>query len=198
MGAEPNFYQHISHSSCTLKWIKCSLPFRILFMSSESAFGHVIVITVEQALTLSVNVCSNKGSEYSHYTVIMQQREKLNSCLKYSLGGAFPGGPPLKNPPAIQETWVSIPGPRSPWRKAWQPTPVFLPGESHGLRSLVGYRPSGHKGSDMTEVTERSTAHSTCTGCRRLNPKSIHFSFFLFSALGFFNHEYFSFCFLIG
>ena len=112
MGAEPNFYQHISHSSCTLKWIKCSLPFRILFMSSESAFGRVIVITVEQALTLSVNVCSNKGSEYSHYTVIMQQREKLNSCLKYSLGGAFPGGAPLKNPPAIQETWVSIPGSR--------------------------------------------------------------------------------------
>ena len=27
---------------------------------------------------------------------------------------------------------------RSPWRRAWQPTPVFLPGESHGQRSLVG------------------------------------------------------------
>ena len=30
---------------------------------------------------------------------------------------------------------------RFPWRKAWQPTPVFLPGESHGQRSLVGYNP---------------------------------------------------------
>ena len=28
-----------------------------------------------------------------------------------------------------------------PWRRAWLPTPVFLPGESHGQRSLVGYRP---------------------------------------------------------
>ena len=28
-----------------------------------------------------------------------------------------------------------------PWRRAWQPTPVFLPGESHGQRSLVGYSP---------------------------------------------------------
>ena len=27
-----------------------------------------------------------------------------------------------------------------PWRRAWQPTPVFLPGESHGQRSLAGYR----------------------------------------------------------
>ena len=33
------------------------------------------------------------------------------------------------------------------------PTPVFLPGESHGHRSLVGYSPHGHKQSDMTEAT---------------------------------------------
>ena len=38
-----------------------------------------------------------------------------------------------------------------PWRRKWQPTPVFLPGKSHGPRSLVGYSPWGHKESDMTE-----------------------------------------------
>ena len=38
------------------------------------------------------------------------------------------------------------------WRRAWQPTPVFLPGESHGQRSLVSYCPKGCKESDMTEV----------------------------------------------
>ena len=37
------------------------------------------------------------------------------------------------------------------WRRKWQPTPVFLPGKSHGRRSLVGYSPWGHKESDMTE-----------------------------------------------
>ena len=37
------------------------------------------------------------------------------------------------------------------WRREWQPTPIFLPGESHGQRSLVGYSPWGRKGSDMTE-----------------------------------------------
>ena len=39
------------------------------------------------------------------------------------------------------------------WRRNCQPTPVFLPGESHGCRSLVGlgYSPGGHKESDMTE-----------------------------------------------
>ena len=38
-----------------------------------------------------------------------------------------------------------------PWRKAWQPTPVFLPGEFHGQRSLDGYSPWGHKVLDTTE-----------------------------------------------
>ena len=40
-----------------------------------------------------------------------------------------------------------------PWRRAWQPTARFLPGESHGHRSLVGYSPWDCKESNMTEVT---------------------------------------------
>ena len=46
----------------------------------------------------------------------------------------------------------SIPGlGRSPWKRAWKPTLVFLPGESHEQRSLAGYSPWGLKGSDPTE-----------------------------------------------
>ena len=41
-----------------------------------------------------------------------------------------------------------------PWRRKWQPTAVFLPGESHGQSSLVGYSTWGHKESDTTEVAE--------------------------------------------
>ena len=40
-----------------------------------------------------------------------------------------------------------------PWRRVWQPTPVFFPGESHGQRSLAGYSPWGHRELDMTEAT---------------------------------------------
>ena len=39
------------------------------------------------------------------------------------------------------------------WRREWLPTPIFLPGELHGQRSLVGYSLWGHKESDMMEVT---------------------------------------------
>ena len=45
-----------------------------------------------------------------------------------------------------------------PWRRKWQPTPVFLPGESHGQRSLAGYSPWHHKESDTTEHTH--TTHT--------------------------------------
>ena len=45
----------------------------------------------------------------------------------------------------------------NPWvgngRRAWQPTPVFMPGESLGQRSLVGYGPLGHKVLDTTDST---------------------------------------------
>ena len=37
------------------------------------------------------------------------------------------------------------------WRRQWHPTPILLPGKSHGRRSLVGCNPWGHWGSDMTE-----------------------------------------------
>ena len=39
------------------------------------------------------------------------------------------------------------------WRRQWQPTPVLLPGKSHGLRSLVGCSPWGRTEMDTTEVT---------------------------------------------
>ena len=54
----------------------------------------------------------------------------------------------VKNPPANAEDMGSV---KIPWRREWQPTPVFLAGESHGQRSLAGYSPWGPKQSDMTE-----------------------------------------------
>ena len=57
----------------------------------------------------------------------------------------------------MQETSVQSLGWEDPLEEAWLPTPVFLPEESHGQRSLVGYSPWGHKESHRTE--QLSTAH---------------------------------------
>ena len=66
----------------------------------------------------------------------------FESWLCHLLG--FPGSSGVKNFPAMQETWVG----KIPWRRAWQPTPVFLPEESHGWRSLEGCSPWGCKESE--------------------------------------------------
>ena len=78
--------------------------------------------------------------------------EGPGSAVNFSLG--FPGGALVKNPSVDAgdtshgfDPWVG----RMPWRRKWQPTPVLLPGKSHGQRSLADCRPRGHKESDMIE-----------------------------------------------
>ena len=85
----------------------------------------------------------------------------------------FPGGAAVKNPPAntgdketktAVQSWVG----KIPWRRKWHPTPVFLPGESHGQRSLVGYSPRAVKGPVRpdwaTEHTHLPTVNSSHLG----------------------------------
>ena len=48
---------------------------------------------------------------------------------------------------------------KTPWRRTWQPTPVFLLGKSHGQRSLIGYGAWGRKESDITEATEHTASY---------------------------------------
>ena len=77
----------------------------------------------------------------------------------------LPGGSVVKTLPAAQETgfypWVR----KIPWRRSWQPAPVFLPGESHGQRSLEGYSPGGCQEADTTEwLTHTLTQTHTVSG----------------------------------
>ena len=72
-----------------------------------------------------------------------------NGSLSRRLG--FPVGPVVKNQPANGGDADSIPGSgRFPWRREWEPTLVFLPGKSHGQRSLTATVHGLAKESDMT------------------------------------------------
>ena len=62
-----------------------------------------------------------------------------------------------------QEMWVRFLGQEDSLEKDMQPTPVFLPGESHGQRTLVGYSPWGHKELDMTEHIHNGVYRSYST-----------------------------------
>ena len=77
-----------------------------------------------------------------------RRKEPLIMCqrVRDSLAGQS-----IKNLPAMQETGVK----KIPLRRKWQPTPVFLPGESHGQRSLAGYSPWVHK--SLTQLSDETT-----------------------------------------
>ena len=81
----------------------------------------------------------------------------LSNSTELTIRKGFPGGASGKEP-ACQcrrhkrcwfDPWVR----KTPWRRAWRPTPVFMPGECYGQKSLAGYSPRGFKESDMTEMT---------------------------------------------
>ena len=93
----------------------------------------------------------------------------------------YPGGTSGKEPSCQQkkhercdfDPWVG----KIPWRRKWQHTPVFLPGKSHGWRSLVGYSPWGRKELDTTERLSLSCFPDSSVGkesiCNAGDPSSI-------------------------
>ena len=87
-----------------------------------------------------------------------KKKRKKKEKLKYNIQcrWAFQVALGVKNPPANArdmryrfDPWVR----KIPWRNAKQPTPAFLPGESHGQRTLEGYSPWDRKELDTNEAT---------------------------------------------
>ena len=126
------------------KICQCSHSFPIYLPWSDGARCHCICflnIVFKPAFSLSSFTFIKKlfiSSSFSFIRVVLSAWASLMAQR-------------LKCLPAMWETgfdpWVE----KIPWRRKWQPTPVFLPGESHGRRSLVGYSPRGRKESNTTE-----------------------------------------------
>ena len=91
----------------------------------------------------------------------------------YSVGASLVAQT-LKNPPAMRETQVQSLGWEDPWEKGMTTHLIFLPGESHGQRSLMGYSPWSHKELDTTEWHTLTLSLSKKRGQSTLfSPKSI-------------------------
>ena len=93
-------------------------------------------LEVEESLELAVEVCLS-----------VQISLSLNFLILCS-----PVVQTVESLPAMQETWVSPWVRNIPWSRKWHPTPVLLPGKSHGWRGLMGCSPRGRKQSDTTEL----------------------------------------------
>ena len=103
-----------------------------------------------RAATAPACVCIPPNTKEQGMRMFSQIRALPRNCTQ-----GFPGGTGGKEPACHCgrhkrygfDPWVR----KIPWRRAWQSTPVHLPGESHGQRSLVGYSPRCRRELDMTE-----------------------------------------------
>ena len=132
--------------------------------------SHIIVQSKPHVTTMNFNSGQRKNAIQPHAWEEENQNtgdqdsgykfsEKYSKCRYYHLTTrkGFPGGASGKETTCHCrrhkrhgfDPWVG----KMPWRRAWQPTPIFLPGESHGQRSLVGYSPQGLNELDTTKVT---------------------------------------------
>ena len=123
----------------------------------------------------SVNIIQNISSKDIAISRSYDARGKATNLWlvlfinEYWVAGSFPVGSAVKNPSSRDPG--SVPGlGRFPWMMTRQPIPVFLPGESHGQRSLAGYSAQGCKASDTTEVTKDRHMLSGfgLSGCERI------------------------------
>ena len=90
----------------------------------------------------------------------------LHRCLFFFLLNYFSSLPSYRQCKRCKKHEFNLWVRKIPWRRKWQPTPVFLPGKSHGQRSLVGYSPWGDKESDMAEHTAHIPPHQHRTHCK--------------------------------
>ena len=111
-------------------------PMSVCLNLGDGDFAQLVKMVLPMSLPCKVTIAS--------FVVICQE-------VLWDFKG-FPGGSDSKESTCNAGDLGLIPGSGNiPWRREWQPTPVFLPGEFHGQRSLVGYSPWVHKESDTAE-----------------------------------------------
>ena len=115
-----------------------------------------------------------RGDKYSSSFASKQGNSDMQSALSLELpcrikskllpSVVFPGGSVVKNLPANAENaGLTTESGRFPGEGEWLPTPVFLPGKSHGQRSLAGYSPWGHRRVRHDLVTKQQLSIITDT-----------------------------------
>ena len=131
------------------KWLGgCSQASNFNFTSRKHWLRKKLISTQELPKFL-------KASSAANYMMLTLRHKYLVSGT--SSRRASQGALVVKNQPANAgdimrcgfDPWVG----KIPWKRKWEPTPVFLPGESHGQRNLAGYSPWGLKELDTTGAT---------------------------------------------
>ena len=118
-----------------------------MFVRAPGAFPNRLSILLILWLESGLSLDGSYGSlriKWCSSSVYLPNSNGLPRCHS----GKEPAGQFRRHKRSGFDPWIR----KIPWRRKWQPTPVFLPGKSYGQRSLVGYSPGGaHKKWDATE-----------------------------------------------
>ena len=121
------------------------VDFQAVRQSTLFLFSQPHDVLLQPRLIASYDIVKHLGFLFPKKRLIMYS---INIYIQTHQG--FPGGSMVKNLPANARETGQIPGwGKIPWRRKWLPTPGFLPGKSHGQRSLAS--PWGYEESDMTQ-----------------------------------------------
>ena len=127
----------------------------------QLCFGLFVSIIMMES---SIAFCFHRKCFRGHIFSVMTPGQSINLLTyvnTHVLG--FPSGSAIKNPPANAGDVGFYPWDRKiPWRRAWQPTPVFLLWKSHGQMSLAGYSPGGHRRVGRDLETKQQQLHIWC------------------------------------
>ena len=149
--------------SCCLYWLGISLSvtlilnfLNLLIQLMFNKQQRVKFCSVRPPNNLLLLLCELNQGTFTNLTKMPSPLYHLHyisicKCFTCSQNGAIGNrslAQSVKNPPAMQETWVQSWVGKILWRRKWQPTPIFLPGKFYGEESLAGM---GSQGSDMTE-----------------------------------------------
>ena len=154
MAALADLYNH----TAVLTWLVVNM-FHSLRPWATLYWPYLWGLQTEQ-LSLVIRQCSQFPIQTLDIKARLNSLAGNASCV---LSG-FPGGSDgKKNPPVMQEAWVDTWVGKIPWRRAWQPTPVFLPEESPWTEELDGQPWGCRVRHDW--ATKSSTAHPICLRC---------------------------------
>ena len=133
----------------------------LFFCSGQQLLNQKSCINVASCISFYLICPCKMGSRHTstspHNSTTNQFCQGASDGQNLNIPLGFPGGTSGKEPNSQGDSRDLTSTPREDsLEKGWQPTPVFLPGESHGQRSLVGYSPWGHIESNTTEVTQHA------------------------------------------
>ena len=122
-------------------------------------FEFVNIESEEKVIYINNRICSEMSQFLPPLWYLWVRTLSPSGLLTRSSGGANGKESTCQCRRSRINPWVG----KIPWKREWQPTPVFLPGKSHGQRSLVSYTPWDHEQLDTTEWLHTHTHTHTHT-----------------------------------